>query len=64
MKPWRRGVRALVLDTDDRILLVHFDFPPLFPWTTPGGGMDAGESDEGPRSRACANPFRCFSVSG
>ena len=45
MKPWRRGVRALVLDTDDRILLVHFDFPP-FPRTPPGGGMDAGETDE------------------
>jgi 8-oxo-dGTP diphosphatase len=45
VKPWRRGVRALVLDTDDRILLVHFEFPP-FPWTPPGGGMDAGETDE------------------
>ena len=44
-KPWRRGVRALVLDTDDRILLVHFEFPP-FPWTPPGGGMDPGETDE------------------
>lgn len=37
-------MRALVLDSDDRILLVHFDFPP-FPWTPPGGGVDAGESD-------------------
>jgi 8-oxo-dGTP diphosphatase len=45
VKPWRRGVRALVLDTDDRILLVHFEFPP-FPWTPPGGGMDPGETDE------------------
>jgi 8-oxo-dGTP diphosphatase len=45
VKPWRRGVRALVLDTDDRILLVHYDFPP-FPWAPPGGGMDAGETDE------------------
>ena len=45
MKPWRQGVRALVLDTDDRVLLVRFDFPP-FPWAPPGGGMDAGESDE------------------
>jgi ADP-ribose pyrophosphatase YjhB (NUDIX family) len=44
LKPWRDGVRALVLDPDDRVLLVHFDFPP-FPWAPPGGGLDAGESD-------------------
>ena len=45
MKPWRQGVRALVLDTADRVLLVRFDFPP-FPWAPPGGGVDPGESDE------------------
>jgi ADP-ribose pyrophosphatase YjhB (NUDIX family) len=45
VRPWREGVRALVLDTDDRILLVRFDFPP-FPWAPPGGGVDAGETDE------------------
>ena len=45
MKPWRDGVRALLLDPDDRILLVRFDFPP-FPWAPPGGGLDPGESDE------------------
>lgn len=45
MKPWRQGVRALLLDTADRVLLVRFDFPP-FPWAPPGGGMDPGESDE------------------
>ena len=45
MKPWRDGVRSLVLDPDDRTLLVHFDFPP-YPWTPPGGGLDPGESDE------------------
>jgi 8-oxo-dGTP diphosphatase len=45
VKPWREGVRALVLDTDDRILLVRFDFPP-FPWAPAGGGVDPGESDE------------------
>ncbi|HKG43718.1 MAG TPA: NUDIX domain-containing protein [Gaiellaceae bacterium] len=44
MKPWRQGVRALVLDPDDRVLLVHFDFPP-YPWAPPGGGLDPGESD-------------------
>jgi ADP-ribose pyrophosphatase YjhB (NUDIX family) len=45
VKPWRQGVRALVLDTADRVLLVRFDFPP-FPWAPPGGGVDPGESDE------------------
>lgn len=45
MKPWREGVRALVLDSPDRVLLVHFDFPP-FRWAPPGGGVDPGESDE------------------
>src|SRR4029453_18207694 len=45
VKPWREGGGALGLDTDDRILLVHFDFPP-FPWAPPGGGIEAGESDE------------------
>jgi 8-oxo-dGTP diphosphatase len=45
VKPWREGVRALVLDTDDRVLLVRFDFPP-FPWAPAGGGVDPGESDE------------------
>ena len=44
-KPWREGVRALVLDANDRVLLVHFSFPP-FPWATPGGGIEDGESDE------------------
>jgi ADP-ribose pyrophosphatase YjhB (NUDIX family) len=45
VKPWREGVRALVLDPADRALLVQFDFPP-FPWAPPGGGVDPGESDE------------------
>jgi 8-oxo-dGTP pyrophosphatase MutT (NUDIX family) len=45
MRGWRDGVRALVLDPEDRTVLVHFDFPP-FPWTPPGGGLDPGETDE------------------
>ena len=45
MKPFRDSARALVLDPDDRTLLVRFDFPPL-PWTPPGGGLEPGESDE------------------
>jgi 8-oxo-dGTP pyrophosphatase MutT (NUDIX family) len=45
LKPWREGVRALVQETGDRVLLVRFDFQP-FPWAPPGGGVDPGESDE------------------
>jgi 8-oxo-dGTP pyrophosphatase MutT (NUDIX family) len=45
VKPWRNGVRALVLDPDDCVLLVHFAFPPC-PWAAPGGGLDPRESDE------------------
>ncbi len=44
-KPWRYGVRALVVDTHDRVPLAHFTFPP-YPWAPPGGGIDPGESDE------------------
>jgi TDG/mug DNA glycosylase family protein len=42
LQPLRVGVRALVLDPDDRVLLVRF--PRV--WATPGGGVEAGESDE------------------
>ena len=44
--PLRRGVRALVVDPADRVLLVRFDFPDKQVWTQPGGGVDPGESDE------------------
>lgn len=43
----RPAARAIVLDPDDRILLVRFVFPSgeTF-WATPGGGIEAGESSE------------------
>ena len=46
----RQAVRALLLDDDDHVLLVHFDWAGLeidggF-WACPGGGVDPGESDE------------------
>jgi ADP-ribose pyrophosphatase YjhB (NUDIX family) len=43
----RPAARAVVLDPDDRILLVRFLFPSgkTF-WATPGGGIEAGESSE------------------
>jgi ADP-ribose pyrophosphatase YjhB (NUDIX family) len=42
--PLREGVRAVVLDDDDRILLVHFQFPDWTLWATPGGGVEPGET--------------------
>jgi TDG/mug DNA glycosylase family protein len=44
--PLRRGVRALVVDPGDRVLLVRFDYPDKQVWTQPGGGVDPGETDE------------------
>lgn len=44
----RPAARAIVLDPDDRILLVRFEFPGgRIIWATPGGGIEAGESAEG-----------------
>jgi TDG/mug DNA glycosylase family protein len=42
----RRGVRGLVVDEQDRVLLLRFDRPlgSAF-WITPGGGVEPGESD-------------------
>jgi 8-oxo-dGTP diphosphatase len=40
----RQAVRAVVIDTDDRVLLVHFDWPDESVWAMPGGGIDPGES--------------------
>jgi TDG/mug DNA glycosylase family protein len=44
----RIAVRALVLDEDERTLLVQYRRPVGEDtwWGTPGGGVDAGESDE------------------
>ena len=40
----REAVRAIVLDTADRILLVRFEFPGGTRWALPGGGIEPGES--------------------
>jgi 8-oxo-dGTP pyrophosphatase MutT (NUDIX family) len=42
----RPSARAVVLDPDDRILLVRFEFPRGTVWATPGGGQEPGEDDE------------------
>jgi 8-oxo-dGTP pyrophosphatase MutT (NUDIX family) len=45
-KPLRDAVRAVVLDPRDRVLLVRFDWPDKTVWACPGGGVEAGETDE------------------
>ena len=42
----RQAARAVVLDPDDRLLLVRFEFPSTVVWATPGGGLDPGETHE------------------
>ena len=42
----RQAVRAVVLDPDDRALLVRFEFPDRVVWATPGGGLLDGETHE------------------
>ncbi len=42
----RPAARAIVLDPDDRVLLVRFQFPHGGFWATPGGGIEPGESPE------------------
>jgi TDG/mug DNA glycosylase family protein len=44
--PLRRGVRAIVLDRQHRVLLVRFDWPDWSIWALPGGGIDRGETPE------------------
>ena len=42
----REAVRAVVLDPDDRVLLVRLEFRHWTGWAMPGGGVDDGETDE------------------
>jgi 8-oxo-dGTP diphosphatase len=44
--PLRQAVRALVLDGEERVLLVRFDWPDKTVWALPGGGLDPGEAPE------------------
>jgi 8-oxo-dGTP pyrophosphatase MutT (NUDIX family) len=43
----RPAARAIVVDEDERVLLVRFDFPGKPPvWATVGGGLEPGETHE------------------
>jgi G:T/U-mismatch repair DNA glycosylase/8-oxo-dGTP pyrophosphatase MutT (NUDIX family) len=44
--PLRSGTRALVLDPAGRVLMVRFEDEFGSWWSTPGGGVEAGETDE------------------
>ncbi len=52
----RQAVRALVVDAADRVLLLRFENPVTHDvwWATPGGGLEAGESDEAALRRELA----------
>jgi 8-oxo-dGTP diphosphatase len=43
----RQAVRALLLDADERVLLVRFEFPTATVWALPGGGVEPGETPLG-----------------
>ncbi len=42
----RPAARAVVIDPENRILLVRFEFPTRSLWATPGGGIEPGEAPE------------------
>jgi 8-oxo-dGTP diphosphatase len=42
----RNAARAVVLDHEDRLLLVRFEFPHWVGWATSGGGVEVGEPYE------------------
>jgi ADP-ribose pyrophosphatase YjhB (NUDIX family) len=43
--PLRRAARVVLLDPEDRVLLMRYDHPPPNGrhWATPGGGVEPGE---------------------
>ncbi len=57
----REAVRAVVLDPDDRILLVRFEFPDAGTrWALPGGGIEPGETHVGALHRELAEEVGLF----
>ncbi|MGX8774363.1 MAG: NUDIX domain-containing protein [Bacillota bacterium] len=41
---WKGGVRVIILDDDNRILMVRHDHPERTVWMVPGGSIDEEES--------------------
>ena len=41
---WTGGVRVIVLDDENRILMVKHEHPERTVWMVPGGGIEEGES--------------------
>ena len=41
---WTGGVRVIVFDEDNRILMVRQDHPERTVWMVPGGGIEEGEN--------------------
>jgi 8-oxo-dGTP diphosphatase len=41
----RRSVRAVIVDPDERVILVRFEFPAGTVWALPGGGVEPDEDD-------------------
>ena len=41
---WTGGVRVIILDDENRILMVRQDHPERTVWMVPGGSIDEGES--------------------
>jgi 8-oxo-dGTP pyrophosphatase MutT (NUDIX family) len=42
----RRSVRAVLIDSANRVLLVRFEFPAGTVWALPGGGVEPEEDEE------------------
>jgi len=53
-KPLRQAVRALVIDSAERLLLTRYDFPGRSVWAPPGGGIERGETPEQALARELA----------